>query len=79
MHKDRYCFKVKHINWQHIRRNKRDSMGSSITKENKVEDSFFVEQESSSSQTEQLSPRRLYCNTYMEIQATDKFEEGCLH
>ena len=53
-------------------------MGTSITKENKVEDSFFVEQESSSSQTEQLSPRRLYRNTYMEIQATDKFEEGCL-
>ena len=42
MHKGRYCFKVKHINCQNIRRDKQwDSMGSSITKENKTEGSFL--------------------------------------
>ena len=32
MHKGRYCFKVKHIDWQNIRRDKQwYSMGSSIS------------------------------------------------
>ena len=42
MRKGRYCFKVKHINWQNIRRDKQsDSKTSSVTKENKAEDSFL--------------------------------------
>ena len=42
MFKGRYCFKIKHINWQNIRRDKQqDSMGSTITKENKAEGSFL--------------------------------------
>ena len=37
MHKGRYCFKVKRISWQNIRRDKQwDSMGSGITKEKKI-------------------------------------------
>ena len=42
MHKGRYCFKVKHINWHNIRIDKQwDTMGSSITKEKKAEGSFL--------------------------------------
>ena len=42
MHKRRYYFIVKHINWQNIRRDKQwDCMGSTITKENKAEGTFL--------------------------------------